>query len=146
MKNIYIIFAVIGFFAGAVLTSCNIDREKKVEDAKEKAHQANKELKDAQAKYDKEWQQFKSDAEFRIRTNENRINEFKTEIQTASGTFKTKYQKEVFSLEQKNIELKTKIREYKYEGKDKWEEFKKGFNHDMDVVGETLHDLFSKKE
>jgi hypothetical protein len=29
-------------------------------------------------------------------------------------------------LEQNNIELKKKIREYKYEGKDKWEEFKMG--------------------
>ena len=146
MKKTYIIFAVIGFLAGAVLTSCNIDREKKVEEAAENAQKANRELKEAQAKYEREWHQFKSDAEFKIRTNENRIEEFKAELKTANGKFKAKYEKEVVSLEQKNIELKTKILEYKYEGKDKWEEFKKGFNHDLDVVGETLHDLFSKKD
>lgn len=146
MKKKYFIFAIIGFLAGAVLTSCNIDREKKVEEAKENAQQANKELRDAQADYEKEWQQFKSDAEFRIRTNDNRIEEFKEELKTANGKFKAKYEKEVVSLALKNIELKTKIREYKYEGKDKWEEFKKSFNHDMDVVGETLHDVFSKKD
>ncbi|MFA6597265.1 MAG: hypothetical protein WCS69_06050 [Ignavibacteriaceae bacterium] len=146
MKNKYIIFTIIGFLAGAVLTSCNIDREKKVADAKENVQQANQDLKEAQAQYDKEWQQFKSDAEFRIRTNENRIDEFKAEIKTASGKFKAKYEKEVVVLEQKNIELKKKISGYKYEGKDQWEEFKRGFNHDMDVVGETLNDLFTKKD
>jgi hypothetical protein len=49
-------------------------------------------------------------------------------------------------LERKNIELKNKIREYKYEGKDKWEEFKKGFNRDVDIVGKALKNIFAKKD
>jgi len=146
MKTYYYILTVIMLIAGSVLTGCDTNREKKVQDAKENVQQANQDLKDAQAEYDKEWQQFKSDAEFRIRTNENRIDEFKVEIKTASRKFKAKYEKEVLVLEQKNIELKKKILEYKYEGKDKWEEFKRGFNHDLDVVGKTLQDLFTKKD
>ena len=77
MKNKYFIFTIIGFLFGAVLTGCNTDREKKVADAKENVQQANQDLKEAQANYVIEWQQFKSDAEFRIRRNENRIDEFK---------------------------------------------------------------------
>ncbi len=146
MKNKYFILTVIGLIAGSVLTGCDTNREKKVEDAKENVQQANQDLKDAQAEYEKEWQQFKSDAELKISANEKSIDELKVEIKTAGKKFKAKYEKEVAVLEQKNIELKKKISEYKYEGKDKWEEFKRGFNHDMDLVGKALKDLFAKKD
>ncbi|MFA6979609.1 MAG: hypothetical protein WC209_09825 [Ignavibacteriaceae bacterium] len=146
MKTHYFILAALMIIAASALTGCDYSREKKVEDARENAQQANSDLKAAQAEYDKEWQQFQKDAEFRIRINENRINEFKSEIQTAKGKFKTKYEKEVVRLEERNIELKKKISEYKYEGKEDWEEFKRGINHDLDVVGTALNDFFSKKD
>jgi len=146
MKNKYFILAIIVLIAGAVFTGCNVNRENKVEEAKENVKQANQDLKVTQAQYDKEWQQFKSDAELKINANEKRIDEFKVEIKTASAKFKAKYEKEVVVLEQKNIELKKKISEYKYEGKDKWEEFKKEFNRDLDVVGNAIKDIFTKKD
>ncbi|MDP1993720.1 MAG: hypothetical protein Q8K40_00600, partial [Ignavibacteria bacterium] len=112
MKTHYFILSALMIIAASLLTGCDYSREKKVEDAKENAQQANYELKEAQAEYEKEWQQFQKDAEFKIRSNENRINEFKTEIQTARGKFKAKYEKEVVRLEERNIELKKKISEY----------------------------------
>lgn len=146
MKTHYFILSALMIIAASLLTGCDYSREKKVEDAKENAQQANYELKEAQAEYEKEWQQFQKDAEFKIRSNENRINEFKTEIQTARGKFKAKYEKEVVRLEERNIELKKKISEYKYDGKEDWEEFKRGINRDLDVVGTALNDFFSKKD
>jgi hypothetical protein len=101
---------------------------------------------DAQAQFDNEWQQFKSDAEMKISTNEKKIDEFKTAMKTTSKKFKTKYENQVLTLEQKNIELKKKLNEYKYEGKDKWEEFKRDFNADVDVVGSAINDIFSKRD
>ena len=103
-------------------------------------------MKDAQAQYEKEWQQFKSNAELKISVNEKSIDDLKAKIKTASAKFKAKYEKEVTMLEQKNIELKKKISEYKYDGKDKWEEFKREFNRDMDVVGNAIKDIFTKKD
>lgn len=146
MKTYYFILTVLLLVAIGLFNGCDYSREKKVENAKENLQQANSELKAAQAEYDKEWLQFQKDAEFKIRTNENRIDEFKAEIQTARGKFKAKYEKEVARLEGKNIELKKKISEYKYDGKDDWEEFKRGINHDLDVVGMALNDFFSKKD
>ena len=102
-------------------------------------------MKDAQVQYEKEWQQFKSDAELKISANEKSINEFKAKMKTEGTKFKAKYEKEVAVLERKNIELKKKISEYKYEGKDNWEEFKREFNHDLDVVGNAIKDIFAKK-
>ena len=146
MKNKYFVLTVLGLMAGFVLIGCNINREKKVEDAKENVKQANQDLKDAQAQYEKDWQQFKTDAESKITANEKSIDEFKAEIKTASKKFKAKYEREVVVLEQKNIELKKKISEYKYEGKDKWEEFKQAFNKDLDIVGNGLKEIFAKKD
>ena len=99
-----------------------------------------------QDQYEKDWQQFKNEVESKIAANEKSIDEFKAEMKTASSKFRTKYEKEVVVLERKNIELKNKIREYKYEGKDKWEEFKKGFNRDVDIVGKALKNIFAKKD
>jgi hypothetical protein len=106
----------------------------------------NQDMMDAQTKYEKEWQQFKSDAEVKISANEKKINEFKEEMKATSAKFKAKYENQVLTLEQKNIELKKKLNEYKYEGKDKWEEFKREFNADVDIVGNAINDIFSKKD
>jgi hypothetical protein len=146
MKNKNFILIVLLSIAVIALISCNVDREEKVEDAKENVIEANQDLKEAQALYEKEWQQFKSEAELKIDANQKSIDELKAEIKTASSKFKAKYEKEVLALEQKNAELRKSINEYKYEGKDKWEEFKKEFNRDVDVVGNAIKDLFSKKE
>jgi len=49
-------------------------------------------------------------------------------------------------LEQKNIELKRKLSEYNYEGKDKWQQFKIELNDDIEVVGNSIKDLFARKD
>jgi len=138
MKNKYFILAIIVLIAGAVFTSCS--------GSKENVNQANEDLKVEQAQYAKEWQQFKSDAELKINDNEQKIDELKLKIKTARIDFQTKYEKEVTVLEQKNTDLKKKISEYKYEGKDKWEQFKQEFNRDIDIVGNAIKNIFTKKD
>jgi hypothetical protein len=146
MKNKNIILTVILLIAGLVLTGFYMNRDKIVKNAQDNGKQANQGLKNAKTGFDKEWHEFKSDAELKINANEKRIGEFKVKIKTSSKEFKRKYDKEVVVLEKKNVELKKKINEYKYEGKDKWEDFKLGFNKDMDVVGKSIKDLFAKKD
>ena len=88
----------------------------------------------------------KGNAEIKINANEKRIDEFKVKIKSTSKEYKAKYDKEVVALEHKNTDMKRTINEYKFESKDKWEEFKRGFNNDMDVVGKSIKDLFAKKD
>ena len=145
MKIKHFILAVIVLIAGSLLAGCNNNREQKADNA-ETVKQADQDLKDAQAQYEKEWRQFKNEAETKISANEKKINEFKKEIETTSAKFKAKYENKVLTLEQKNIELKKKLNDYKYDGKDKWEEFKRGFNQDMDIVGKALDNLFETKD
>ena len=146
MKTKYFILTAIVLINGLLLTGINFAQETKVETAKEKVKQAKLELNDAQTQSDKEWHQFKANAELKIDNNEKSIAEFKVKIKTADEIFKIKYDKKVDSLEQRNSELKKKISEYKYEGKDQWVIFKRGFNHDLKVVGKAIKDLFSKKD
>jgi len=142
MKNKYFILSAIALITVSLLTGC----EKSRDNAEEKVKQANQDMLDAQAQYEKEWQQFKGEVEAKIDANEKKINEFKKEMKSTSDKFKAKYENQVLTLEQKNIELKKKLNEYKYEGKDKWEEFKRDFNADVDVVGNAINDIFSKRD
>jgi len=141
MKKKYFIFAVILLITGSAFIGCNNDRDKD----KENVEKANQDMIDAQVQFEKEWQQFKSDAESRIDANQQKIDDFKVGMKTTSTKFKAKYENEVLTLEQKNIELKKKLNEFKYERKENWEEFKKAFTSDMDVVGNALNDIFTKK-
>jgi FtsZ-interacting cell division protein ZipA len=146
MKNRYFLLTVTIVIAGLVLTGFYMNRDKYVKNYQDKEKQANQGMKKEKTKFDKEWKEFKSNAEIKINANEKRIGEFKVKIKTASKEVKADYDKEITVLEQKNVELKKKINEYKYEGKDKWEEFKQGFNRDMDIVGKALKDLWAKKD
>jgi hypothetical protein len=150
MKIKYLILSLAIIAAGSAFTGCSSNREKINEDTKESVKQANQDVKETQVEIDKDWQQFKSDAQVKINDNEKKIDEFrvdiKAEAQKDGHKIKAKYEKEVNALEEQNTELKKKLSEYKYEGKDKWAEFKTGFNHDMNIVGNKLKDIFSDKD
>jgi len=141
MKNKYCILAVILLIAGSVFTGCE-NRD----NAKEEVEKANQEMIDTQAQFEKEWQQFKTDAELKIDANQKQIDDLKTAMKTTSAKFKAKYENQVLTLEQKNIELKKQLNDYKYAGKDNWEKFKKDFNSEVDTVVVALEDIFKNKK
>jgi len=146
MKNNIFTFAVMGFMAGTLLMGCGKTSEQKVETAKEDVKDAKQELKAAQTEYLAEWQTFKREAEQTIAANEKRIDAFKEKMEKAGPKFRAKYSKEVAVLEQKNLDLKKKLEEYKDGGQSNWEEFKTNFKHDMDAMGKTMEDLFTDKK
>jgi len=141
MKNKYFIIAGSLLIAGLFFTGCD-NRD----NAKDDVEKANQDMIDAQIQFEKEWQQFKSDAELKINTNQQKIDDFKAAMKTTSAKFKAQYENAVLTLEQKNIELKKKLNEFKYERKENWEDFKNAFNRDMDSVVTTLNDIFSKND
>jgi len=146
MKTKHLILTGLVLITGITFIGCNENREQKVEDAREEVQQANEDLIAAENEYKVEWLQFKSNVEAKILANQQLIDDFKIALKATSSAFRTKYENEVLSLEQKNIELTKKLNEYQYEGKDKWEEFKTGFNNDVDIVATALKDIFDKKE
>jgi hypothetical protein len=141
MVKALVTFAVVGLMAGTLFIGCTDSSGKKVEAAKENVDNATQDLKVAQAKYSDEWQTFKSESERKISDNESSINTFKEKMEKSGSKLKARYGKTVRELEQKNRDLKGKMDDYKDEGKDKWEEFKSGFNRDMDKVEVALKNL-----
>jgi hypothetical protein len=101
---------------------------------------------DTQAQFEKEWQQFKSDTELKIDANQKQIDDIKAAMQTTTAKFKAKYENRVLTLEQKNIELRKNLNNYKYAGKDNWEDFKRDFNREVDTVMVALNEIFQNKE
>jgi exonuclease VII large subunit len=142
MKNIYLIVSVILLIVGSVFTGCQNNGD----NAQENVKKANQDMIDAQAQFEKEWQQFKSEAELKIDANQKQIDNFKMAMKETTAKFKTKYENQVLTLEQKNIELKKQLNDYKYAGKDNWEEFKKDFNSEVDTVVVALEDIFKNKK
>jgi len=142
MKNIYLIISIILLIAGSVFTGC----ENNQDNAQENVKKANQEMIDAQAQFEKEWQQFKRDAELKIDANQKQIDNFKVAMKETTAKFKAKYENQVLTLEQKNIELKKSMNEYRYEGKDNWEKFKIDFNREVDTIVVALNEIFTKKD
>ncbi|MBE0572960.1 MAG: hypothetical protein IH618_15565 [Ignavibacteriaceae bacterium] len=142
MKNKYFILAISLLMAGAVFTGCENNKDT----AKEEVEKANQEMINAQTQFEKEWQQFKSDAVLKIDANQKQIDDLKAAMKTTSTKFKAKYENQVLTLEQKNIELKKNLNNYKYAGKENWEEFKNNFNSEVDTVVVALNDIFKNKK
>ncbi len=142
MKSRYFILAVVLLIAGSVFTGCEDNQDT----AKEEVKKANQDMIDAQTQFEKEWQQFKSDTELIIDANQKQIDDFKAAMKTTSAKFKAKYENQVLTLEQNNIELKKKLNDYKYAGKDNWEEFKRDFNREVNTVVDALNEIFKNKE
>ena len=53
---------------------------------------------------------------------------------------------EAFDIGAKHFGLKKKINEYKYEGKDDREAFKRKFYNDVDYIGKAITDAFTEKD
>ena len=106
MKIKYPIKSVISLITLSILTGFNMNQYGKINVQQNDSKQAHQGLKNANTGFDKEWHEFKSDAEIKINANEKRIDEFKVKIKTTSKEYKAKYDKEVMALEQKNVSMK----------------------------------------
>lgn len=134
----------------ALLASCN-SSEKKVEDATENVIEANENLDDANIsldeanlKYQNELDKYKKQSYTKIDENNQSIIDFKSRIALEKKEAKADYQAKIDDLEKKNSDMKLKLDNYKMDNKEKWENFKEEFNHDMDELGAAFKDLTVK--
>jgi hypothetical protein len=132
--------AILTIMVGAILTGCETPAEK-VEKAAINVNEANKELDQAQADYASDIESFRKLSDDKIAANEKSMAEFEARIANEKKEAKVDYDKKIMELQQKNIDMKKRIDDYKADGKDKWELFKAGFTKDMDKIKESLKDL-----
>ena len=137
MKNRFYSLAVtMLLFAGTVITSCNTgNRQNKTNENVEDVQQQQQIVATPE-----EWAEFKSESERKIMENEARIQELKQKMMEPGVGLDSLRQNRIERLEEKNNELRVKIRTYENDQSD-WESFKREFNHDMDEIGDAFKDL-----
>jgi peptidoglycan hydrolase CwlO-like protein len=140
MKKSIFKVACIAFASGIILSSCQTPTDK-LGDSKDKVEDAQKDLNQAQKEYQEQYQQFKLESDAKISTNEQLIADLKTYSKDKKKEVKLEYEKAISDMEAKNYELKEKVETQKDSSNEKWQSFKREFNHDMDELGQSLKDL-----
>ncbi len=135
-KSIFILAIAIA----TAFVSCKTAQQKEAV-AKDNVVNANQDLKDTQASNREDWITFRTDANAKIADNEKRIAALKDAMNKPGNTFDGMYRTRIEKLEAKNVELKSKLRNY--DGNETgWQTFKNDFNRDMNEIGDNIKDLF----
>ena len=137
-KSIFTLAAMSLLMTGAIFTSCNSAAQKEENTTTTEQQEAiNDEQVVATAE---EWQEFKTDAEAKIKRNELRIEELTVQMNKPGQVFDDLYKNRILELEQQNKKLQDRIDAYDKSHTD-WEKFKREFNHDMDELGDALKNI-----
>ncbi len=134
------ILTVVVFIAAVTFSACDSPAEK-VDDAKENVTQAKENLSQAQHDYQTEVANFKNETNQKIIDNDKMIADIKIKIANVKMDTRATCEKQIVSLEQKNVDIKKRLDEYKEDDLEKWQSFKTEFNHDIDELGMALHDF-----
>ncbi len=143
MKNITNKNLAILAISAALIFACN-SSEKKVENAKEELKEAREELNDERIDSIAEYETFKAESELRIQENEKVISAYRERVKKEKTIIKKEDQMYIDLLEQKNINMRIKIEEFRTKGKDEWKSYKEEFKRDMDELGSALKNLTVK--
>ena len=92
-----------------------------------------------------EYDRFKAESEAKLIANDVKIAALKDQLKTDKKEIRTKYEKQLTELEQKNAKLKSNIAEYKETDKSNWEKFKVSFNEDLDALGKAISGIATDK-
>ncbi len=144
MKNQILVLVCIIIMTGASTISCTNSTSEKLEKAKDNSVEAQADLDKANADYLADVENYRKISSERIIANEKSIAEFNQRTSNDKAEAKLEYKKKIAELEQKNSDMKKKLDDYKADGKDKWQDFKTEFNHDMDELGKAFKDLTVK--
>jgi phage-related minor tail protein len=126
--------------AALTFSACGT-KEQKVERAEENVRDAKEDVQDANLELQQAQQQYRDEAAARITENERSIDELRGRMKDSKEKVDAEYSEKVNKLEEKNKEMDVRLKGYNDTNKDKWEEFKREFNHDMDELGQSLKDL-----
>ena len=129
----------------AIMASCD-SPAKKVEKANENLIQTEQNLSQAQRDSAADFENFSREVNLAIDENERVVAYYKEQIKKDNRKIEESEQQLIDKIEQKNINLRIKIKDYKENGKDAWNAFKVEFKHDMDELGQAIKGLTVKNK
>jgi phosphoenolpyruvate-protein kinase (PTS system EI component) len=144
MKISKLIPSVLVLSSVLFFTSCQSSAEK-VNEKEEKVEEAQEELEKAEYQLRLDIDNFNKDKNIEIINNQKEILDLKTQV--ISGDLnKKEYAEQVADLEIKNDQLNEKMAAYSGEGQENWNNFKREFNADMEILKQALNDMATKNK
>jgi hypothetical protein len=143
MKKSILVLAACTLIGSSIMTGCNSASDKVVI-AQENVAEANSDLDQANKEYLAEVENYRIETAARIAANDESIREFNARVEKDKRAANADYKKKMAELQQKNVDMKLRMDNYREEGKDKWVIFKTEFSHDMDEMGKAFKDLTVK--
>ena len=142
MRNIILKSAVLGvmLFASAPAFS---QQDPKSEKARKNEAKAQNKINLAKTDSAADFQKFKAVSEAKIKENKKQIAILKQKKVTGGEAANKKYDKDVAELQQKNNDLKQKIRNADDTPTSGWQAFKRTFNNSMDDLGCAIRNVGS---
>jgi predicted phage tail protein len=149
MKKSIFAIAIATLMVSTMLTGCESSGKKienaqdKVQNAQDKVVVANQELNQV---IKDSIQQFRKESEDRIAENEKSIAEFRAKIAKENKENRTINEQKLAVLEQQNRDMKTRLEGFRDDSKDKWDDFRFKFKHDMDNLGQAFKAFVVKRK
>ena len=141
MKKTILTMAAVAFFAVTATTSFGQNTDKQSDKAREDLSEAKQDLNAAQQDSVADYQNFKRDSETRFLKNEKSLADWKVKVSQSDVNRRAEYEKNLATLNQKNVDLRKRMVDYKHDGETKWSSFKTEFNNDMDDFGKELENF-----
>jgi hypothetical protein len=142
INRILMIIAVSGFIAMAGITGCESTSDQKVEIAEDNLREAKQDVNEAVTEaltaYQDEWQSFRFDVRARLRDNQYTISGYRKIKAAGDATKRRSLNIKNAEFGRRNNALIQRVRDYRDEGRVKWEEFKNGILEDLDTLGDSL--------
>ncbi|MGL5892204.1 MAG: hypothetical protein ACRC3B_20085 [Bacteroidia bacterium] len=133
MKKYLLLLAFTGLVLASVNQSCS-SPEKKVKDAGLEVIQAQKTLDESNRKYDEEVAKYRILTAENVAANYQMITDYNNRRILNKERVDVDKQIKIAELKMKNSEMQIKMDNYKADGAEKWESFKKEFDFDMDKL------------
>jgi hypothetical protein len=143
MKISMLIIATFIFIGSAVLVGCDTAAGE-MEGAKITIEETNNDLDRANEAYLKDIIRYKIETANRIAANEKSIAASRANIANEKANAKAGYNERIAALEKRTNDLKTKMANYKNEGKERWQVFKVAFTYDMNELTKSFNDFSVK--
>ena len=140
-KSLFLITTIALMFAFFV-QSC--DRTDKMERAQTDLIEAERDLDIAQTEVAADVRIYRQETANDIRENNLAIADIKKKIQDEDAERRASLEVRIAELERTNSDLKRQIDNYSVTNRDHWDNFKDQFSSDMNDLGNSLNDFFSR--
>ena len=124
-----------------ILANCTDTRSEKVDRAADEVQDAKEELEQAQREYEEEVEAYRQSVQTRIDNNKLEIERLRERRATDRADIVRRRNERIDTLQRRNEELEERIRTYKSNSRENWQEFRREFNNDMDELGKAFKNL-----